>query len=390
VWQHSRCHNITEAQAEQDDFHFICKRCRRREEEAKQPKLPPLKLRLTSDSPSSRNASQTNGTNSTHPVRRAEAVEIPVPRPPVPQSTPQAPLPSLPPSLNGSVVQSASKGFPTALPLMNGPSLSPRGQALGPPGIERSEAAYGSPSHRANGNARSPLTHHYSASLNGGTPTTSGLPLSSPPRYQNPRTLDSPLNTYSLSFPRSGGSPFGGPPSFKVSHQSFGDNFRDSFSRPSSSAGLPGHSPVKHSPAPSPRPTNSIPNTYNFTNSPHSSFPPSSVQKASFSPTKHSSPPPPMAHMSSPVPTPALVRFEPSPRQVPAQMLPNPVLAPEKHDGARPISSHSMSETRILPPIKALSPTANPQILNPPTKKMSPTPERPRFTPVSGNGVGGQ
>ncbi|KAF2796252.1 hypothetical protein K505DRAFT_300714 [Melanomma pulvis-pyrius CBS 109.77] len=366
VWQHSKCHNITEAQAEQDDFHFICKACKRKEQEAKLPKLPPLKLRLTSDSPSSRKTSQANGLT---PTRRADVVQIPAQRP---------------------------SRLPTTLPLMNGPSLSPRGQALGPPGIHRSEAAYGSPSRRANGSSLTHAARPYSAGQNGGVPMANGFPTSSPPRYQNPRGPASPLNTYTLPYPQQNGSPFGGPSPFKSSYnQSFGD----SFSRPASSASAAGpagpgalhHSPVKHSPAPSPRPSNGIPNTYNFSNSPHSSFPPppNSAQRTSFSPTKHSSPPPPFAQMSSPAPAPAPLRFAPSPTQMPAQMLPNPLPAPEKHDGARPISSHDMSETPILPPIKSLSPTANPQILSPPMKKQSPTPERPRFAPVSGNGFGG-
>lgn len=39
VWQHSKCLNISEKEAEQDDFHFICKDCRKKEEEASRPKI---------------------------------------------------------------------------------------------------------------------------------------------------------------------------------------------------------------------------------------------------------------------------------------------------------------------------------------------------------------
>jgi hypothetical protein len=53
VWQHSKCLGITQHEAEKEDFHFICRDCKRREEEAKRPKLPPLKFRIgTSASPS--------------------------------------------------------------------------------------------------------------------------------------------------------------------------------------------------------------------------------------------------------------------------------------------------------------------------------------------------
>lgn len=54
VWQHSKCLGIAQAEAEKDDFHFICADCQRRIEDAKKPKLPPLKFRLpASMSPSS-------------------------------------------------------------------------------------------------------------------------------------------------------------------------------------------------------------------------------------------------------------------------------------------------------------------------------------------------
>ncbi|KAF9895437.1 hypothetical protein FE257_000343 [Aspergillus nanangensis] len=52
VWQHSQCLGIAQDEAEREDFHFICQDCKRREQEAKMPKLPPLKFRVGS-SPSS-------------------------------------------------------------------------------------------------------------------------------------------------------------------------------------------------------------------------------------------------------------------------------------------------------------------------------------------------
>ncbi|KAH8697472.1 hypothetical protein BGW36DRAFT_168406 [Talaromyces proteolyticus] len=53
VWQHSKCLGVTQEDAEKDDFHFICTDCKRREEEAKRPKIPPLKFRIGSASPAS-------------------------------------------------------------------------------------------------------------------------------------------------------------------------------------------------------------------------------------------------------------------------------------------------------------------------------------------------
>ncbi|CAI7644807.1 hypothetical protein N7533_005492 [Penicillium manginii] len=54
VWQHSNCLGISKEDAEKDDFHFVCRDCKRKEEEAKKPKIAPLKFRLSaSASPSS-------------------------------------------------------------------------------------------------------------------------------------------------------------------------------------------------------------------------------------------------------------------------------------------------------------------------------------------------
>ncbi|KAF2691189.1 hypothetical protein K458DRAFT_426547 [Lentithecium fluviatile CBS 122367] len=361
VWQHSKCHGITPEVAEKEEFVFICASCRRKEQAEHEPKLPPLKLRFNPTTQSTHDASEPNGAVPLGPARPLEAVRIPVQRPPIPKSPPRPMQPA--PSL------------------MSGPSLSPQGQALGPPGIQRSEAAYGSPLTHMNGS--SPPRAYPSAAMGNSFST------STPPRYQNPGASATPFNNTNTSFSRQNGSPFGAPRPFQPTYT---PSYVNSFSRPTSSTGLNGnagpfHSPIKHSPAPSPRPSNGVPNAYNF-NSPHSSFPPTSVQEAVLSPTKHSSPPPPPAqHMSSPAPAP--LQLAPSPRQMPAQMLPDPIPAPLKHDGARPISSHEMSERVVLPPIKALSPNAPPQDLSPPTKKASPTPDRPLFAPMNGNGLGG-
>lgn len=361
MWQHSKCHGIPVAQAEREDFHFVCNDCKRKEQEAKQPKLPPLKLRLTSASPSAQKSAQVNGDIPGIPPRRLDSVQVSTQRPPS-QPRPQPVQP--------------------AQALLNGPSLSPRGQALGPPGIQRSEAAYGIPQPHLNGSSPVPPRPSSTRQPTGWS-MANGYPTSSPPQYQSPQPSASPYNNYNSPYQQTNGSPYALPHPFKsVQNPPYGN----SFSRPTSSAstGAPYQSPVKNSPAPSPKPANGIPNTYNFTNSPHSSFPPSSAQRPSFSPTKNSSPPPPLPQMSSPAPLPP--RLPHSPAQMPAQVLPNPIPAPEKHDGARPMSSHGVP---VLPPIKPLSPDAKPQILSPPTKKPSPTPERPQFNLISGNGYGG-
>lgn len=49
VWQHSKCLGIGQDEAEQEDFHLVCRDCKR-QEEAKLPKLPLLKFRVDSAS----------------------------------------------------------------------------------------------------------------------------------------------------------------------------------------------------------------------------------------------------------------------------------------------------------------------------------------------------
>ncbi|KAI4661209.1 uncharacterized protein J4E79_005021 [Alternaria viburni] len=345
VWQHMKCHDITEEQADDSKFTFVCTACKRKEGEADEPKLPSLKLRLTSQSP--RNQAEANGNGPSMSTNLFDAVQLP---------RPQAFQPSMHP----------------AQPWVDGPSLSPRGQALGPPGIQRSEAAYGSPTKGANGSMSSPIRSHFSSP---GHRTGNG-PTSSPPPYNLERIPSSPTKSFHMPQPQQNGSSFGGPNPFNSNP--FGPPqpaapYVRSFSRPASAAG-PGGSPVKHSPAASPRPTNGLPPSFNF-NSPHSSFPPSSANRPSFSPTKHSSPAPLPANMSSPAPAP--MRIAPSPSsQMPAQMLPDPIPAPSKHDAMRPVSSHQMSETPIFPPVKSLEPLSSPTILDPPVKKSSPAPNR--------------
>lgn len=354
-----KCHGISEKQVEDSSFVFICSSCRRKEEEANQPKLPPLKLRLTSASPGSGGDQQSNSSASPSLARRLESVQIPIPRP-------------------SEQTHQPSKEH--TQPWVDGPSLSPRGQALGPPGIRNSEAAYGSPTKGANGSS-SPMRPYSSGMPSRLYSKSPNLPASSPPPFNLQNIPSSPNKSAHMSPPRQNGSSFGIPNPFGPSQP-----HTQSFGRPVSAAG-PAGSPVKHSPAASPRPTNGLPTMYNF-NSPHSSFPPSSAHRPrpSFSPTKHSSPAPLPAQMSSPAPAP--IRIAPSPSsQMPAQMLPDPIPAPSKHDAMRPVSSHQMSETPVFPPVKSLDPVSCPPILEPPTKKQSPQPDR--FFPPENTGQNG-
>lgn len=255
--------------------------------------------------------------------------------------------------------------------LFNGPTIAPRGQVDDPFGTKALEN--GARQSHTNGNSPAP-----NQSLT--TDRPNGFPTSSPPQYRSPQPPTTPYANVNSTF-NTNGSPHPFPSTHNLPYGS-------SFNRPASSAGpVPSFpSPVKRSPVPSPKPTNGLPTSYNFTNSPHSSFPPSSAQRLSFSPTKHSSPPPANPYLSSPALAHARLAY--SPAQHSSPRLPDPVPAPEKHDGARPVSSHKFSETTILPPMN-LAPDQREQNLSPPVKKTSPTPDRPRFAPVGENGYGG-
>ena len=60
VWQHSKCHGFSPKQAEDLGFSFVCGTCKRKEEEAKRPKIPPIKLGRSHRSTSHESAKDTS------------------------------------------------------------------------------------------------------------------------------------------------------------------------------------------------------------------------------------------------------------------------------------------------------------------------------------------
>ncbi|KAI1980875.1 hypothetical protein LOZ53_006127 [Ophidiomyces ophidiicola] len=91
VWQHSQCLKIPKEEAERDDFHFICADCKQRIEDAKRPKIPPLKFRIpTSLSPHSAGASHVNGEKA-----KQQGSEIPPAPVNIPPPFPAASIPPM-------------------------------------------------------------------------------------------------------------------------------------------------------------------------------------------------------------------------------------------------------------------------------------------------------
>ncbi|KAL4933938.1 putative PHD finger domain protein [Aspergillus undulatus] len=101
VWQHSKCLGFKQSEAESEDFHFVCRDCKRREEEAKLPKLPPLKFKVGS-SLSAGEGHPDGTTAKTVPPTKQEDASIPngspskLPQHPLPQPTQAIPFPTSP------------------------------------------------------------------------------------------------------------------------------------------------------------------------------------------------------------------------------------------------------------------------------------------------------
>lgn len=130
VWQHSKCLGIPQDEAEREDFHFICRDCQRQEEEAKLPKLPPLKFRVGDSASNSPSAEAQQQEPLLHPQQ-------------------DVPSPSMKPQgTNFAHIQSGSPSKPSTLP----PSLSTNtAQPMSPVRRPSQPVSQSSPSKSANG-----------------------------------------------------------------------------------------------------------------------------------------------------------------------------------------------------------------------------------------------
>ena len=143
VWQHSACLGISQVAAEKEDFHFVCRDCKRKEEDAKKPKIPSLKFKVGSSSspPSDKTTNQAalNGepskkrksdfsdpNNGLPPMKKFKHVGIP-------------PHPTIHANSVNRNYSAAEAGAPSnnqmrsmQQSLLNGPTLSPQGQVPRP------------------------------------------------------------------------------------------------------------------------------------------------------------------------------------------------------------------------------------------------------------------
>ncbi|QDS74383.1 hypothetical protein FKW77_005439 [Venturia effusa] len=115
VWQHSACHGISVQQAEREDFHFLCKDCKKK---AANP-VPPIKLKFgkgtptkgddaqaakngTQASPAPRPAAVVNGNGNGNASSKSEPLVYPGPPPTPPGLTPTVSGPTARPRLESS------------------------------------------------------------------------------------------------------------------------------------------------------------------------------------------------------------------------------------------------------------------------------------------------
>lgn len=347
IWQHSKCHGIREEDAEREDFHFVCNDCVRKEEEARKPRIPPLRLRM--------------GPSQSPQLERAH---------PVGSSTPQP---------NGRPQQ-----------LMDGPALSPQGQSPGPPGYHHHRPSpVGIPQQPWLGSTLPPPARPTSAGYNSSPPrpvshhTSNGHAPSPPPFQLHQQAHASALSSAHLPHPyqpQQHGQPNGhhhmAPPSPQKanSRPSTAYDPNDRRTSPNGSTMTPNH---HHHQQYSQQPT---PLSY----SPNTSFPPPNrpqqfQQAAGHSPTKLPSSSPAhhnqyihntpsnsqQTNYAAATPQPQMSGshqniLRPSPgapmHSSPIPPLPtgNTPLIPQKHDTPRPASRDSVGP---IPPGIKMSPS---------------------------------
>lgn len=422
VWQHSACHNISEKQAENDNFHFVCNTCKRKDQKAKE-KIPPLKLnfsspKMSSSPPASKPQARNQPNmippnNYTHPMNGV---------PPMLGRTTQSP-PQARPSSNGS-----GYGGPTR---MNGQGAHMNGLQWQPPqtsSFQRSPYTNGSyngprPANGPSGNAPSqspPIGtfHHYRPSSSSGqsssppsrppfspSQASNNLPRPNPPSQSSsnypgpsypqpqssstlPRPAYPPTQTSThaprayyppQSSPTTSRSPYA-PPQSSSNPKALGYPPSQGLNNPSNatypSRQVPGQAP--------PRPSHSPPQMNGHAQSMYPTTAPKPAGGQSSSAAPPSSSPyarPPQFGLSTPRPAEHTKSFTNPFTGTPGQPASGashspylPGLSPSKQESPRPASSHSISGTPILPPVAALSPSmGNAPNMSPPVKKPSPT-----------------
>lgn len=371
VWQHSACHGISKAEAEKEDFHFICRDCQRRAEDAKKPKIPSLKFHLGSSSSPPSSKPKDSGPTVNGSKKRKSGDEV-TNMPPLKKFKPVEGNAHASSPLTARRNHGLQDGMHKAM--MNGPTLSPEGQISQrayqngsatqaeepPPGLR---SPPGPPAY-SNG-----YTSHI-ANQNGDRQAPPSSPASAPNGVQQ-SSNKSPTSGWSASY---------SPPQTAQSSQqpkepSPSQNpYLNSFDRQRPGSSKSTHnppSPIKNGPSLSPPQSKALPV---FPPTPTTNGVGTSQPPRSRSPVKQQSSPlvPPMQlPSSSPINHPSLQNNAPS----------SPGLSPTKQSPPR-AKSRDIVGTPVLPPVPSLEPSGGQLDFRAPTKTA--TPERSEGL----NGVG--
>ncbi|CAK7236854.1 hypothetical protein SBRCBS47491_009778 [Sporothrix bragantina] len=139
IWQHSKCLNIDEHEAEKDDFHFICNPCKRKAAAAANGHpngRPIIRIKVNKSAAAAETATKaaTEAAAKTTSETPLNPLPFSINIPSVPPSEPPAPksvAPSLPESIpelsTGVKAESNSVGGPSAVPHLPGPPASNNG-----------------------------------------------------------------------------------------------------------------------------------------------------------------------------------------------------------------------------------------------------------------------
>ena len=369
MWQHSACLGISQDAAEKEDFHFICSDCKRKEEDARKPKIPTLKFRVGSSSspPSDKTThhATTNGeaarkrksdslgpSNGLPPMKKFKHVGIP-------QSTIHANGVNGSFPVAGGTATSSNQMRSMQQSLMNGPTLSPQGQVPRP--------SYVLPGSSPPPGLASP-PQPAAAYLNG-SPKPRSISLEYPTQYHRPSTNGHPNpsgsfqtyanNNHSATYKATNGGYANG------GHASKAGN---------GTARLPSHDPSAHPPSPSYQPTPKI-----TASTPSAFRPPSATPNYSNKiPTKQAATfSSPSSHHGFPTPNGALLPSS-------SPVIPQPKV--DDHGGISPVKGASppreagydgvglgMDIARnVMQPVEHLEPIAMPRNDMPPIKGATP------------------
>ena len=358
IWQHMACLGFSKEDAESNDFHFVCSDCKRKEEDAKRPKIS-LKLKLgASSSPISDRVEAPDALDQDIQAKKRKSSEI-LDHGIRTKKRKSSESNGLPPMGRFGVPQPNSKltkGTPnnghTYQSVMNPPSFPPQNQTSRPNfnGVSPGSQMYTSPYGNAYHQQASQMTNGYPANF----PTSNGVHNGSHHESSNfGRTPQLPMGDSYTGYQANGLNGCSG------GHSSL-PNAAVAPSHPSDIK-----SSVKEST--SPNPLNMFPST------PSTNLPPAPAAVTSVSGHSPQKPLQSSHSMSFQYSTPSnsfqgssnSLQGTPSPNMAPPA-LGNQIfsgLSPSKQTPARPASSHSIGSVPVLPPVEKLAPS--PRALSP-------------------------